>query len=435
MGALMSEPINAMAVEKFTSRGWTAAAAAMQGWRRNFEDRHILKDACYGAEPAAVFAVLDGHGGRLAASEGSLLLEEHLVRIARQGTMLDEDAREELKKAFVRADSDLRAILPPEDRSGTTVVAAVITNPSEGQYCVRLAHCGDSRAVLRTAAAGRLHSTEDHKPSREDETSRIRAAGGSVDQGPLGGPMRVDGSLAVSRSMGDFHFKPQDLEPEFCKVTTVPEVKTVWCTSGDWILLACDGIFDVLSNEQVAEFVEERLVHREDSTGSNVAQVAQDLLQECLNKDSKDNCTVVLVRLGDFLVTSELQRELVPGAWSQAGPEIRSKYAEFFESEGFLEAAQEVHNFIPPAPQDETNPPPKEVANSPAQSSAAADTKFVSDGSTNSSGSMKSLGSQGAKTFTAIAKAIQAVRSSRTIQAHWRQRRSKDVKVPASGSS
>mmetsp|Transcript_50453 Transcript_50453/g.117771 ORF Transcript_50453/g.117771 Transcript_50453/m.117771 type:complete len:435 (-) Transcript_50453:76-1380(-) len=434
MGALMSEPISAMAVEKFTSRGWTAGAAAMQGWRRSFEDRHILKDACHGAEPAAIFAVLDGHGGRLAAAESCLLLQEHLVRIARQGTMLDEDAREELKKAFVKADADLRASLPPEDRSGTTVVAAVITNPSEGQYCVRLAHCGDSRAVLRTAATGRLHSTEDHKPSREDETSRIRAAGGSVDQGPLGGPMRVDGSLAVSRAMGDFHFKPHDLEPEFCKVTTLPEVKTVWCTSGDWILLACDGIFDVLSTEEVAEFVEERL--RDDSTGSDVAKVVQDLLQECLKRDSKDNCTAVLVRLGDFFVTSQLERELVQGKWNESGPEIRSKYAEFFECEGFLEAAQEVHNFIPPVKQAEATTSTKEAVDSPDQSSsAAADTKFVSDASTTSTGSMKSLGSQGARTFTALAKAIQAVRSTRTIQAHWRQRRSKDVKAPASESS
>jgi len=429
-----------MVVERLTAKEWTASVATMQGWRRNFEDSHILKDAVHGVEPAAVFAVLDGHGGRLAASEANALLQDQLVRLARQGTIPEDDAREGLKQGFIRADSELRAILPPEDRSGTTVVAAVVTCPSPGQYCVRLAHCGDSRAVVRKAANGSLHCTEDHKPSREDETCRIRAAGGSVDQGPLGGPMRVDGSLAVSRSMGDFHFKPADLEPEFCKVTTLPEIRTVWCTSGDWILLACDGIFDVFSNEQVSAFVEERLRRRnQDNPSENAAQAVQDLMQECLRRDSKDNCTVVLVQLGDFPVPSKLERELVQGSWLTAGPEVRAKYADFFEAEGFLEAAQQVHNYVPPLKTEQTSSKglaevAKGASASGPSNGLAADQPTLSETSASSKTSGKSLSSQGAKTLTAIAKALQAVRSSRTIQAHWRQRRSKDANLPSSGS-
>ena len=48
--------------------------------------------------------------------------------------------------------------------------------------------------------------TRDHHPDREDERRRIEAAGGSVVSGTTGVP-RVNGQLAVSRSIGDICYK------------------------------------------------------------------------------------------------------------------------------------------------------------------------------------------------------------------------------------
>lgn len=46
--------------------------------------------------------------------------------------------------------------------------------------------------------------TRDHHPGRDDEKARIEAAGGFVR---LWGVPRVNGILAVSRSIGDIHLK------------------------------------------------------------------------------------------------------------------------------------------------------------------------------------------------------------------------------------
>ena len=82
-----------------------------------------------------------------------------------------------------------------EDKSGTTAVCAMIS-PSH----IFVANCGDSRAVL-CRREGIRFSTQDHKPINPTEKERIQKAGGSVMI------QRVNGSLAVSRALGDFEYK------------------------------------------------------------------------------------------------------------------------------------------------------------------------------------------------------------------------------------
>ena len=67
--------------------------------------------------------------------------------------------------------------------------------------------------------------SEDHKPHDKVESQRIVKAGGFVAPGGFGGPMRVDGVLAVSRGFGDFQFKDPELPPAEHKVTCVPEIR------------------------------------------------------------------------------------------------------------------------------------------------------------------------------------------------------------------
>jgi serine/threonine protein phosphatase PrpC len=60
---------------------------------------------------------------------------------------------------------------------------------------------GDSRAVLAKMVDGKLTAinlSEDHKPENDEEKKRIEDAGGSVDFA------RVDGTLALSRAIGDY---------------------------------------------------------------------------------------------------------------------------------------------------------------------------------------------------------------------------------------
>ena len=407
MGAILSEPGTAMVVERCSSSSWSAAAVTMQGWRRTHEDAHILCHLESGGSQGSsgVFAVLDGHGGSSAASGGAALLEEALKQVPLTGKTPSEASRL-LQETFVDCDARLRSHLGTEDRSGSTVVACII-NPSAGgnEYTVQLAHAGDSRGVL--SRGSRLYSSKDHKPNREDETRRIEAAGGCVSQGPLGGgPMRVDGALAVSRAMGDFHFKPPGMDPSKCKVSVVPEVQTIeGCSAGDWILLACDGIFDVMENEEVRDFVEEH-PSRASSQVVDGGQICIDLLKLCLDKGSKDNCTACFVQFGEGPTRSK-SAELLPGPWRGASPEVQGKYAEFFRDHGFEAEATELASGrrVSGSSKTKANPPSPETSNATARNS-----------------------------LSSITRVLQSVRSTRAIQSAWRSRKSSDKEAAASGT-
>jgi serine/threonine protein phosphatase PrpC len=269
------------------------------------------------------------------------MLEDCLLRFARRGTVSADAASVELKDAFIKVDAQLRHELPPDDRSGTTVVAAIITRPRPTEYCVHVVHCGDSRAVVCTG--DKLICSEDHKPNRQDEMKRIIAAGGVVQHGSLGaGPMRVDGALAVSRALGDFQFKSEALDPRLCKVTALPEVCTVpGLLAGDWVLLACDGVFDVMENEEVRDFVASR-IRKAGNEPADGGAILTEMLHHCLAKGSKDNCTACLVQLLTGGATSSYSRELVLGAYDRASPDVQVKYAEFFTSHGFEAEARQL---------------------------------------------------------------------------------------------
>lgn len=369
----------------------------MQGWRRTFEDAEIFQPSVRGATSAknvGVFGVLDGHGGSLAATAGAAILSDVLLELGVAGSWPEKDGPCYLQEAFFRTDAVLRKQMPIDNRSGSTVVLAVVTRTANSGFSVHVAHCGDSRAVISRGRA--LVCSEDHKPSCPEETVRIRNAGGSVERGALGGPMRVDGTLAVSRSLGDFHFKSALLLPSKTKVTAMPDVMTVQCSPGDWMLLACDGIFDVFENEEIREFVDSRLQHETPANPVDIGALTVDLLQRCLERGSKDNCTAILVRFVNSAETRRHERELCQGDWVQAKSEIRMKYAEFFESHGFRAEALAVQRAkaapLSPGAKRQVPEPP----------AASSDSKNV---------------------YT-LTKALQAMKGSRAIQKAWRMRKS-----------
>jgi len=101
-----------------------------------------------------------------------------------------------------------------------------------------VANAGDSRCVA-SRGGDAVAMSRDHKPNSLDESERIRRAGGFVTDG------RVNGSLNLSRAIGDMDYKQRkDLKPEEHAVTAYPEV---WTTPVDmedeFIVLACDGIW------------------------------------------------------------------------------------------------------------------------------------------------------------------------------------------------
>ncbi|XP_010937974.1 probable protein phosphatase 2C 6 [Elaeis guineensis] len=177
---------------------------------------------------------------------------------------------------------------------GSTAVVAVICSSH-----IIIANCGDSRAVLCRGKQA-VPLSVDHKPNREDEYARIEAEGGKVIQW---NGYRVFGVLAMSRSIGDQYLKPWIIPvPE---VTIVPRTK-----EDDCLILASDGLWDVMSNEEVCEVARKRILHWHKKNGVTLsptqrgeeadpaAQAAADCLSKhALQKGSKDNITAVVVDL------------------------------------------------------------------------------------------------------------------------------------------
>jgi serine/threonine protein phosphatase PrpC len=61
--------------------------------------------------------------------------------------------------------------------------------------------------------------------------------------------------------------------------------------SAAYLILACDGVWDVMNNEQVANFVSKRVSH------TSLQHIASQLLDECLILDTMDNTSIYIVKI------------------------------------------------------------------------------------------------------------------------------------------
>lgn len=284
MGQTLSEPVTAKETASCADKTLKVGSSSMQGWRINMEDAHTHLLSLPEDNDARFFAVYDGHGGAKVSEYAGKHLHKKVVEST---SYCSGDYAAALSRAFLDIDQDM--LLDDEikdEMAGTTAVVVLIKD--NHLYC---ANAGDSRAVVSVNGLVSPLSF-DHKPSNESEAARIINAGGWVEFG------RVNGNLALSRALGDFIFKRNDQLPaEEQIVTAHPDVTKREITREiEFLLLACDGIWDVLTNQEVVDYVRDRLAIKMEPE-----QVCEELLTRCLAPDSSmgglgcDNMTVVLV--------------------------------------------------------------------------------------------------------------------------------------------
>ena len=113
-------------------------------------------------------------------------------------------------------------------------------------YC---GNAGDARCVISQGGTA-VDLSEDHKPDLPSERSRVLQAGHMVEDG------RVDGIIAISRAIGDWEYKSATLEPAKMAVSAFPEVRSYEINPQlDFIITACDGIWDCMTSQQAVDFV------------------------------------------------------------------------------------------------------------------------------------------------------------------------------------
>ncbi|EZA50918.1 hypothetical protein DMN91_012806 [Ooceraea biroi] len=296
MGQTLSEPVTKKKSACCRDNNYRVGSSCMQGWRIKMEDSHVHILSLPSDPGAAFFAVYDGHGGAAMAQHAGKHLHEYITK---RSEYKAGDIVEGIQQGFLELDKAMQTnVVLRDEHAGTTVIALLIKD-----NILYSANAGDSRAVASISGMT-VPLSRDHKPTLKDERKRIEAAGGFVEY------KRVNGNLALSRALGDFIFKRNDRKsPQEQIVTAFPEVQEFSITEEwEFVVLACDGIWDVMTNEEVVEFVRTRLAQTKlggdgescQNASVHPEEICEELLNRCLAPDALmgtgcDNMTVILV--------------------------------------------------------------------------------------------------------------------------------------------
>uniref|UniRef100_A0A1B0AMH1 protein-serine/threonine phosphatase n=1 Tax=Glossina palpalis gambiensis TaxID=67801 RepID=A0A1B0AMH1_9MUSC len=183
----------------------------------------------------------------------------------------------------------------PGKDSGCTAVVSLLVGRD-----LYVANAGDSRCVVcRNGKA--IEMSLDHKPEDDEESARIMKAGGTVT---IDG--RVNGGLNLSRAIGDHGYKMNaNLPAEEQMISALPDVKKLIVTPEDeFMVLACDGIWNFMSSEEVVNFVRLRIKDK----NKKISQICEELFDACLAPNTMgdgtgcDNMTAVIVRFKPALL-------------------------------------------------------------------------------------------------------------------------------------
>ncbi|XP_027329217.1 probable protein phosphatase 2C 59 isoform X1 [Abrus precatorius] len=209
-----------------------------------------------------------GHGGARAAEYVKQNLFSNLIRHPK----FISDTKSAIADAYNHTDTEFLKSENNQNRdAGSTASTAILVGDR-----LLVANVGDSRAVI-CRGGNAIAVSRDHKPDQTDERQRIEDAGGFV---MWAGTWRVGGVLAVSRAFGDRLLKQY--------VVADPEIQEEKVDSSlEFLILASDGLWDVVSNEEAVAMTKPI---------EDAEEAAKRLMQEAYQRGSSDNITCVVVR-------------------------------------------------------------------------------------------------------------------------------------------
>ncbi|RNF11837.1 protein phosphatase 2C like protein 2/3 [Trypanosoma rangeli] len=283
MGETLSKPVTEKHTSTFETSHLRVGCCGMQGWRKTMEDAHVAQLNLEGNKHHAFFGVFDGHNGyKIAKYCSGHILDELMATPEYREGIYDEA----FKKAFLSLDQKLSEMPTLRSEGGTAIICVLL---AQGE--IVCANAGDSRAVLFRGDTV-IPLSRDHKPTVATEKARIEKAGGTVQC------QRINGTIALSRAIGDFDFKENSkMSWEEQMVTALPEVNKCRSSSEDaFIVIACDGVWDVLSNEECCDLVKRGLKE----TDGDIGLVCEMVLDKCIAPRVQgvgcDNMTIIVAQ-------------------------------------------------------------------------------------------------------------------------------------------
>lgn len=247
-----------------------------QGGREYMEDTCIAEPRFF--QSMDLYAIFDGHGG----SYVSEFLRDHLKRVLLEELRKNASSTDDVLYNTIKR---LQHMLDPNaaQHTGSTCLIAV----RNGETWT-VANVGDCRAITNNGPKA-LRVTNDHKPGAPREFNRIKEAKGFVSFYPNDAP-RVNGTLAVSRSLGDLSQSPW--------VRWEPEVSSFKITPRNpMLIMASDGIWDTMEDQEALDTTINTIMT--ETKGHVQEAVLKLAAQKCLhiarNKGSSDNVTIMII--------------------------------------------------------------------------------------------------------------------------------------------
>ena len=290
-------PVECNAVETYSN----AAVATSHGRASYMEDRHLTVSFNInigGKEyPVKLSGIFDGHGGTEAADFAVQHIQQFLVDRLQEFNpreLTDAGIWNALKLAMVDLNNsynaDLGTVFNP--KAGTTANVCLMIDNS-----LWTANVGDSRALLIGPANECLQLSRDAKPSDPDFKRSIEQRGGHVDD-KSDRVLFPDGSpgIATARSLGEQRFDGV--------ISARPKITKFECPAGGWaghtLVQGCDGIFDVSTTRDIADFV-----HYGQEDGLTSEEIATGLVENVYKAGSYDNLSTMVIPLGELDLDNE----------------------------------------------------------------------------------------------------------------------------------
>ncbi|CAF0981023.1 unnamed protein product [Rotaria sordida] len=283
--------LNNSNTRKELDHGQSFAFGGMQGWRISNEDihKHLVPIDHHSWKLWSYFAIFDGHNGIDTAKYAADLLDKYLIDTLNQtginsndesihSSQIDKNQLNHIiKKTFLQLDKKLANLV--NDQSGSVCITSLI-----GPKYIYLINVGDARAIIISNDGQVLAYTKDHKPNVIQEQERIHKAGGRITQYE-NDVARVEDKLAVSRTFGDYSLDKR-------LIPALPDIIQYRKDSlAAFVILACDGIWDVMTNEQVALFVSQK------ASNTSLENIASQLLDQCLKLKTSDNMSIYIIKV------------------------------------------------------------------------------------------------------------------------------------------
>jgi|UniRef100_A0A6C0ITC8 serine/threonine protein phosphatase PrpC len=260
---------------------------SLQGLRNSNEDQHVYFMNLDGEEKSVpninFIGVFDGHGGKTVSSFLKKQVPRHFAKNKDTTIFTNtQTASKYLNKVFNDIAEKLEQKHPRAvNYTGSTALCGLISKKPNDKKVLWIANVGDSRAVLCNHKNEASQLSIDHKPNSLPEKKRIEQLGGKIKYD--GCDWRIN-DLSLSRAFGDLESKPY--------ITHLPQIFKYNINKGDkYIIFACDGLWDVLSNKKVVNYVNDLIEKK--YTGN----IAKKIAEKAIKEGSTDNVTVVALFL------------------------------------------------------------------------------------------------------------------------------------------